>query len=57
VGTWLVDDLRTPRTVASATVQALEMTNWPLRPVALAPARQSGACAKRNMHGPGPLAP
>jgi hypothetical protein len=57
VGTWLVDDLRTPRTVASATVQALEMTNWPLQPVALAPARQSGVCARRNMRGPGPLAP
>jgi hypothetical protein len=57
MGTWFVDDLRTPRTVASATPQALAITNWPIEPVASAPARASGVCARRNMRGPGPLAP
>jgi hypothetical protein len=57
MGTWFVDDLRTPRTVGSATAQALEITNWPLQPVAAAPARESGVCATRNARGPGPLAP
>ena len=57
MGTWFVDDLRAPRTVTSATVQALEITNWPLEPIAAGPARESGLCATRNLRGPGPLAP
>ena len=57
MGTWFVDDLRAPRTVTSATVQALEITNWPLEPIEAGSARQSSLCATRNLRGPGPLAP
>jgi hypothetical protein len=55
--TWFVDDLRVPRAVMSADVQALEITNWPLRATASGPVRASGICATRNVRGPGPLAP
>jgi hypothetical protein len=57
MGTWLVDDLRAPRTVTSANAQALQITNWPLQATAPGPTRESGLCATRNLRGRGPLAP
>ena len=57
MGTWFVDDLRAPRTVASATAEAIQITNWPLQAIAPAPARESGVCAARNLRGAGPVAP
>jgi hypothetical protein len=54
IGTWFVDDLRTPRTVTSGNVQALQVTNWPLEALAAEPAGQSRNCATKALRGPGP---
>jgi hypothetical protein len=55
VGTWFVDDLRAPQTVASGNVQALAITNWPLEALDAAPAGESRNCVTRNLRGPGPV--
>jgi hypothetical protein len=55
VGTWFVDDLRTPQTVTSANTQALEITNWPLESLDAALAGQSRNCVTRNERGVGPV--
>ena len=55
VGTWFVDDLRAPRTVASGNTQALQITNWPLEALDAAPAGESRNCVMQNLRGPGPV--
>ena len=57
MATWVVDRLRAPRTVASANVAALNVTNWPLDAPGAEPMRQSQICATQRMRGPGPVAP
>ena len=57
MSTWVVDRLRAPRTVASANVAALRVTNWPLDAPGAEPMRQSQLCATQRTRGPGPLAP
>lgn len=57
MATWIVDRLRAPRTVASANVAALNVTNWPLDAPGAEPMRQSQLCATQRMRGPGPIAP
>ena len=57
MATWIVDRLRAPRTVASANVAALNVTNWPLDAPGAEPMRQSQLCATQRMRGPGPVAP
>jgi hypothetical protein len=57
MATWVVDRLRAPRTVASANVAALNVTNWPLNAPGAEPMRQSQLCATQRLRGPGPVAP
>jgi hypothetical protein len=51
MGTWYVDDLKAPGTVTSGNPQALEITNWPLDPIAADPAGQSRFCASKFLRG------
>jgi hypothetical protein len=50
MATWFVDKLRTPETVTSGNVQALQVTNWPLQSGDAERVRQSQICAAKKLH-------